>query len=240
MITSAVRLSDLATSNMDRKEKAKLIKALGIFNLGRLDLFPPPPLPAKHSRYALIGRVAAEWAQLEHLLDLIIWNLLTRLDRETASCLTAHIGGYGPKLRTIVALSKMLNLPADIEKKGVNPLVGKLAPVAEERARIVHDAWFGLPRSRHTRQFRSRSSKSAKFGLVPVKRAEMLQTIHRIVDRKQDVGRLYIKINAALEASGKRLPAPDPAFLAQSGVEDRSPATPGFRPQPSVVKRGLF
>ncbi len=88
-ITSAVRLSDLATSNMDRKEKAKLIKALGIFNLGRLDLFPPPPLPAKHSRYALIGRVAAEWAQLEHLLDLIIWNLLTRLDRETASCLTA-------------------------------------------------------------------------------------------------------------------------------------------------------
>jgi len=78
---------------MDRKEKAKLIKALGIFNLGRLDLFPPPPLPAKHSRYALIGRVAAEWAQLEHLLDLIIWNLLTRLDRETASCLipTARI-----------------------------------------------------------------------------------------------------------------------------------------------------
>ena len=179
MITSAVRLSDLATSNMDRKEKAKLIKALGIFNLARLDLCPPPPLPAKHSRYALIGRVAAEWAQLEHLLDLIIWNLLTRLDRETASCLTAHIGGYGPKLRTIVALSKMLNLPADIEKKGVNPLVGKLAPVAEERARIVHDAWFGFPRSRHTRQFRSRSSKSAKFGLVPVKRAEMLQTIPR-------------------------------------------------------------
>jgi hypothetical protein len=190
-------------------------------------------LPAKHSRYALIGRVAAEWAQLEHLLDIIIWRLLSSTGRETASCLTAHIGGYGPKCRTIVALLKTLDLPADIEK-AVNPLMGKLAPVAEERARIVHDAWFGLPRSRHTKQFRSRTSKSAAFGLMPVKQAEMLQTIHRIVDRKQDVGRLHIKINAALEeASRKNFLSQGRSSLTRSAAGDRTSEVPGFRSRPS-------
>ena len=38
--------------------------------------FPVCSLPDAHPFYALIGRVAAEWARLEHNLDLIIWDLL--------------------------------------------------------------------------------------------------------------------------------------------------------------------
>jgi hypothetical protein len=48
------------------------------------------PLPAEHPAYALIGRVAAEWAQLEHALDIILWgdgrySLLCRLMHHRAN-----------------------------------------------------------------------------------------------------------------------------------------------------------
>jgi hypothetical protein len=34
------------------------------------------PLPEDHPFYALVGRVASEWAHLEHILDTTIWDLL--------------------------------------------------------------------------------------------------------------------------------------------------------------------
>src|SRR5262245_35059281 len=36
-------------------------------------LLPPPTLPEEHPFYALVGRVASEWAHLEHILDTTIW-----------------------------------------------------------------------------------------------------------------------------------------------------------------------
>ena len=142
-------------------------------DLQRRGFKPIPPLPAQHPRYALIGRVVAEFAQLEHALDRIIWDIVG-INQSTASCFTGQIGQHASKFRTITALLKEQNLlghlPKDYEKKTLIPLQGRVTFASEERNRIVHDAWFGFPRTRNARQFRSVTSKNSQFGLVAVSR----------------------------------------------------------------------
>jgi hypothetical protein len=50
------------------------------------------PLPPDHPLYARIGRVASEWAHIEHILDLIIWKLANIHDKQGA-CITSQILG---------------------------------------------------------------------------------------------------------------------------------------------------
>jgi hypothetical protein len=205
-----------------------------------LDFVPPPPLPGKHPRYALIGRVAAEWSQMEHALDLIIWDMLP-IDRATASCVTGQFLGIAPRFRAIAALCGEMGLPKELEEAATK-LMNRTFTLSDERNRIVHDPWFGWGRTRDAKQFRSRTNKNENFGLVPVKRAEILRTIQSIEAKVAEVSRLHIKIEAALAASGRKLPAPDPAFLSQLEGTSHVAITPGFRPQPfpGSGKKGLF
>ena len=61
------------------------------------------PLPDNHPAYALIGRAASEWARIEHILDMIIWEL-AGLDQMTGSCMTTPQFGYRARLNIIMAL----------------------------------------------------------------------------------------------------------------------------------------
>lgn len=51
-------------------------------------------LPADHSFYTLVGRVASEWSHFEHTLDLTIWELARwgtdGFTDQTAACITAQ------------------------------------------------------------------------------------------------------------------------------------------------------
>ena len=63
-------------------------------------LLAPGPLPEDHPFYALVGRVASEWAHLEHIIDLTIWKLLD-VDDRLGACLTAQYPGVGHRLVTM-------------------------------------------------------------------------------------------------------------------------------------------
>ncbi len=63
------------------------------------------PLPSDHPFYANVGRVASEWAQLEHLLDTVIWAFLQDKDAHLA-CITSQVMGFGPRCKAILALGK--------------------------------------------------------------------------------------------------------------------------------------
>ena len=60
-------------------------------------------LPADHSFYAMVGRVASEWSNLEHTLDLIIWDLVSfranGLGANVVACITSQIMGVAPDAR---------------------------------------------------------------------------------------------------------------------------------------------
>jgi hypothetical protein len=52
----------------------------------------PSQPPPEHPIYSLIGQVAASWAHIDHLLDIMIWQLAD-VDAQAGACITAQIGG---------------------------------------------------------------------------------------------------------------------------------------------------
>ena len=63
-------MSESKTPSLEAESLA--VEAAAAADLG---LILRRPLPDNHPAYSLIGRVAAEWARLEHILDTIIWEL---------------------------------------------------------------------------------------------------------------------------------------------------------------------
>src|SRR5262249_22061867 len=160
--------------------------------------------------------------------DRIIWDLL-RLDRATASCVTGQLFGVRPRFNSIIALSRILKLPQEIEDEA-NTLQNKSYDVQEKRNRIVHDPWFGYPKSKAPQQFKSRTHKSAEFGLVAVKRDEIMQTLQKIEKRNHAALKLHANVNAALAASGRTQPLVAPELLSAHTMNyDSISKVPGFR-----------
>jgi hypothetical protein len=103
----------VARLHEEHLRKHHLIAALTALNIRSHGWFlAPGPLPEDHPFYALVGRVASEWAHLEHIVDLTIWELLLArgLTRE-------HVKPFR-KLRS------------------------EAFDDADWRARWVHDPWF--------------------------------------------------------------------------------------------------
>src|SRR5262245_2676728 len=44
--------------------------------VGYLQQYTPVKPPDNHAIYAFVGRIASDWAHVEHLFDEIIWHLL--------------------------------------------------------------------------------------------------------------------------------------------------------------------
>ena len=86
--------------------------------------------PDDHPIYALVGRVAAEWSELEHQLDEIIWRL-SGTSSSQAARLTSQMMGHFPRFNTILALLNFHNAQkaiirlADKERGKVSQLAEK-------------------------------------------------------------------------------------------------------------------
>ena len=104
---------------------------------------PEAPLPplfitlASEPYYAIIGRIASNWALLELSIDYTIWGLAS-ITNEHGACLTAQYIGINPRINALMALVKYWNcsktLLSDLEdfhKKSMG--------LSEQRNRAVHD-----------------------------------------------------------------------------------------------------
>jgi hypothetical protein len=68
---------------------------------------PRQPAP-EHQIYSLVGQVAASWAHIDHLLDILIWQL-SDVDAQAGACITAQIGGTYGRFRAVIALLKKMS-----------------------------------------------------------------------------------------------------------------------------------
>jgi hypothetical protein len=169
----------------------------------------PPPiarifrsLPHEHPGYLLIGRVASEWAELEHTLDRIIWELAS-LDAETGACITAQIIGHRPRFEMILALAEHISMPADVIKQ-ISKLLQVTSEVVKERNRIVHDAWWYDEHTGKLAQFMSPRYRHPRFGLQPIEETEVTRTVETIRRRVSDVRNLRNALVAQMRASREK------------------------------------
>lgn len=155
----------------------------GYYKIVSMDavLVAQKPLPEDHPFYQLIGRVVAEWAQLEHILDLIIWDL-TKGETVANSCITNQIMSAFPRFKAILALAEHRGHSETALAK-IRSLRGKMQEISDERNRYVHDAWFiqtsGQDMS-EVGQFKSYSEKNKSFGFSPITEAEIIRCIDKI------------------------------------------------------------
>ena len=180
----------------------KLNAAAGTFAMvtGHATLSVHGPLPADHPFYASVGRVASEWAHLEHTLDLIIWEL-TGLHPKYAACITSYIMGVGSRCKAIIALSLAKGLePPTFEPKAFRSLMNDSYAVADMRARIVHDPWYAEYNSQVPSQFRAMAYSDRRYGLHDVTDAEIDDTIDKIRKLNERAMALRTSVATALAA----------------------------------------
>jgi hypothetical protein len=120
------------------------------------------PLPADHPFYVLVGRVASEWAHLEHNLDLSIWAMLDA-SPDQAACITSQMMGVGPRCNAIQLLGALRSVPDEC-LKSFRQLKNDSYSVADWHARWIHDPWYLESSSGKVSQFRAMPMADPRYG----------------------------------------------------------------------------
>src|SRR5262245_49795918 len=158
-------------------------------------------LPEDDPTYALIGRVAAEWARLEHKLDVMIWKM-ANIPSAIGSCITGQMIGHRPRFNTLGALGAILGL-SDRLLGDLEQLANSTSGLADERNRIVHDAWFIDTGTGHIAQFRSVLPRRKTSGFVDIDDAVVRTLLSKITKRCDDITTMSNRIMDVLQASRK-------------------------------------
>jgi hypothetical protein len=156
------------------------------------------PLPAEHPFYANVGRVASEWAHLEHIIDVTIWEFLG-VDNRLAACLTSQYPGIGQRCNAICALGLAMGLTKE-DVKPFRKLKSDAFDVADWRARWVHDPWYVELGTNKPAQFRAMSQVDPRYGLHEISKDEVEKTI-KAIRKLQDAARDAQKIVRAALAT---------------------------------------
>jgi hypothetical protein len=157
------------------------------------------PLTDDHPCYALVGRIAAEQARIEHLLDGIIANLAD-LDEATAACVTGQMVGMFPRYSALFQLAHQCNMPPKI-KEEVSNLRNRSGDIGEKRNRAVHDPWLEEIGSGSPYQHKGKAKANVAYGPAPVTELELLQTLSKLQSHRQRVFNLREAVWAATHPS---------------------------------------
>ena len=176
-------------------------------------------LPENHAIYSVIGRIASEWSHLEHLLDLIIWDLVHH-DQVKVACITSQLMGTAPRIRTVLNLLSLRAKRPETSKlvDKVNQLNKRTFDVSERRNRAIHDPWYLETISGQPAQFKSMPSKDPQFGIADIDEKEQADVIAKIRELNVRAATLRNEIQAALVASGEKPPEPRLSERGQSST----------------------
>jgi hypothetical protein len=172
-----------------------------------LEQWKPVKPPDDHKIYSFVGRVASDWAHVEHLFDEIIWRLGAQ-DEIKGACITAQMMGVYPRCKAIVALltaigrRKSLDLKPLIDRtiELMNKASGPTSP-GDRRNRIVHDPWYVYTGVDQTAQFKAMPHKDFRYGIHPVDLTELQETLQAIKNYSERVTKLRDDIYSTLGPS---------------------------------------
>ncbi len=203
-ISAVMTANTISTVDLRQAEPPKVIPAnVQIQTFHRLESDSPI--------YGLVGQVASDWAGLEHVLDIIIWNL-AEVQPHLGACLTAQMMGHAPRCDAIIALATYRKFPPDLIDE-VDNFKNSLFSVSNPRNRIIHDPWIAIAtadsegRSVESGQYKSMARKELKCGANKADIDAIQKLIEKIQQKRDDASELRNKINAAL-INAKLSPSP--------------------------------
>jgi hypothetical protein len=162
--------------------------------------------PDDHAIYALVGRIASNWAHVERIFDQIIWDI-AEIDPAKGACITAQLMSVYARCNTIigqltlferengVSTQALINKITDIRNRSNGP--------SEQRNRAVHDPWYVYTNLNQTAQFRAMPAKDLRYGIYPVDLQDLEQTLTTIREFSKRVAALREEISALLASHRK-------------------------------------
>src|SRR5260370_17366071 len=90
--------------------------------------------PADHPIYAKVGKVASDWAHVEHTLDMIIWEL-SGIEFQKGAAITAQLMGAFSRFNAILPL---LAQPALANRKNLGPVLTPTPPSINNSTCTTH------------------------------------------------------------------------------------------------------
>ena len=161
------------------------------------------PLPKEHALNAMIGHVASEWSHVEHILDLIIWEL-AKVPYPYGACITAQVMGSYGRCKAIIALLKQRGL-SERAAKDTQALMYRCQTTAEGRNRIIHDPWYiETGGSKQPAQFKGMAYREWAWGIKDVDVEKIDKTVVDIQKRKEEAAKLLNAISVELESLRKK------------------------------------
>jgi len=145
---------------------------------------PPVEVPAPdHPIYAYVGRIASDWAHVEHTLDLIIWEL-AGIDPAMGACITAQMNGVYSRCKAIIAQLKLWEKGTDTSLASLinatTDIMNKQSQPGDKRNRVVHYPWYVYTGTQKTAQFKAMPHKDYRYGLHQVDKEELEQALESI------------------------------------------------------------
>jgi hypothetical protein len=178
-----------------------IVSSTGTATLGYYGLGPATLLqelkaikaPDDHPIYSLVGRVASDWAHVEHLFDEMIWHLGAK-DVVRGASITAQMTGVASRCRAIIGLLTTIGKRPQTNTQSLisktEELMNKSYGPSDRRNRIVHDPWYVYTGLNQTAQFKAMPHKDLRYGVHPVDFTELNNALTEIKNYSDRVTKL--------------------------------------------------
>lgn len=156
-----------------------------------------------------VGRIASQWAALDHAIDQTIW-LLAEVTPALGACITTQLTSTSARIRVLHALL-LLRDGSDAIIAKLNRFNAKMYSALEKRNRAVHDPWGIDDASGSVSQIRvALVNKEIRLEEVPIQMAELFSDL-RLVSRQLNTFMVVrAEILSWLEASPQKWREPLP------------------------------
>ncbi|THD42657.1 MAG: hypothetical protein E7774_14985 [Bradyrhizobium sp.] len=138
----------------------------------------PGPLSAAH--YSAIGKVAANWAALEMLINSAIWQI-GEIPDEIGGCITSQFFTFDTKIKALIAV---LGVRGNFNKTiaALNKFHDRSRGAAQKRNRTVHDPWVGDFKTGIPQRLEITADKKLVSGYKPITTDDLLKLVDEIAD----------------------------------------------------------
>lgn len=140
--------------------------------------------------YAAIGRVAAHWSYFEWFVDRSAIELCGQ-NELFVSCFTSQITGHARKLDAYISVARLVGV-SDSLASNLCKFSQKVARVAEQRNRAIHDVWLLISPKEKAARYEITARKKLRAELVMMPTAQVLNLAHEI----EMLAATFSKLNA--------------------------------------------
>lgn len=136
-----------------------------------------------------LGRVATGWAEYEHLVNTMIWDL-SNIERFAGSCLTSQLIGSGPRFRCLLSLLKIRGAQQEIIG-AFNSHSSEAEKIGRQRNRALHDPLLLNYEKGTIARMEITADRNLKHQIVDAEVSELLKLDEKISVLTKDFDSLY-------------------------------------------------